>query len=282
MRDAAEREDGAARGQRGQVGGEIVVAGAYLGRRRLVVRRQAFHRVRDPAGDEREAVVAPGRDRLRREAVRVQRRVQQDPGVIAGERPAAGVRAVHSRREPDDHERGVGGAERRHRSAEVARIRLVHAIEERREPRAAAAIGVVRRRRGGFWQNVGARHGGEAYHDQRTPPLPARQRLRCRNPSLTMLPAEPKLEVRSCLPPRANGNGRKPPLLFVHGGYCDAWCWAPHFLPWFAAKGYARARALAARPRRVGRPRDDVRDRPRRFRRRRRARRCRAARRRRC
>ncbi len=54
-----------------------------------------------------------------------------------------------------------------------------------------------------------------------------------------MLPVEPNLEVRSCLPARTKGNGRKPPLLFVHGGYCDAWCWAPHFLPWFAAQGYA-------------------------------------------
>jgi len=50
-----------------------------------------------------------------------------------------------------------------------------------------------------------------------------------------MLPPEPNLEVRSRLPARASG---KPPLLFVHGGYCDAWCWEPHFLPWFAARGY--------------------------------------------
>ncbi len=61
-----------------------------------------------------------------------------------------------------------------------------------------------------------------------------------------MLPAESKLEVRTCLPARANGNGGKPPLLFVHGGYCDAWCWAPYFLPWFAQKGYA-AHALSLR-----------------------------------
>jgi non-heme chloroperoxidase len=57
-----------------------------------------------------------------------------------------------------------------------------------------------------------------------------------------MLPAELSLETRSRLPARtttkANGNGRKPPLLFVHGGYCDGWCWEPHFLPWFAALGY--------------------------------------------
>jgi pimeloyl-ACP methyl ester carboxylesterase len=43
------------------------------------------------------------------------------------------------------------------------------------------------------------------------------------------------LEVRSRTPPRAS---RKPPLLFVHGGYCDAWCWEPYFLPWFAARGW--------------------------------------------
>jgi pimeloyl-ACP methyl ester carboxylesterase len=51
------------------------------------------------------------------------------------------------------------------------------------------------------------------------------------------------IEVRSQLPPRAS---RKPPLLFVHGGYCDAWCWEPHFLPWFAAKGWP-AYALSLR-----------------------------------
>jgi non-heme chloroperoxidase len=58
-----------------------------------------------------------------------------------------------------------------------------------------------------------------------------------------MLPAEVHLEVRSRLPARAgaksDGTGRKPPLLFVHGGYTDSWCWDPHFLPWFAAQGYA-------------------------------------------
>jgi non-heme chloroperoxidase len=58
-----------------------------------------------------------------------------------------------------------------------------------------------------------------------------------------MLPPERNLEVRSHLPARTD---RKPPLLFVHGGYCDAWCWDPYFLPWFAARGYA-AHALSLR-----------------------------------
>jgi pimeloyl-ACP methyl ester carboxylesterase len=29
-----------------------------------------------------------------------------------------------------------------------------------------------------------------------------------------------------------------PPLLFVHGGFHGAWCWADHFMPWFADHGY--------------------------------------------
>ncbi|MCC6867646.1 MAG: alpha/beta fold hydrolase [Burkholderiales bacterium] len=43
------------------------------------------------------------------------------------------------------------------------------------------------------------------------------------------------LELRSRRPARAT---RKPPLLFVHGGYCDAWCWDRFFLPWFAELGH--------------------------------------------
>ena len=65
-----------------------------------------------------------------------------------------------------------------------------------------------------------------------------------------MLPAEPNLEIRSRLPARNGSNGErkapKPPLLFIHGGYCDAWCWEPYFLPWFAGLGY-RSYAVSLR-----------------------------------
>ncbi|MEW6689712.1 MAG: alpha/beta fold hydrolase [Pseudomonadota bacterium] len=36
------------------------------------------------------------------------------------------------------------------------------------------------------------------------------------------------------------------PLLFVHGAYVGAWCWAEHFLDWFAARGFA-AHAVSLR-----------------------------------
>lgn len=66
---------------------------------------------------------------------------------------------------------------------------------------------------------------------------------RAHAPSRRMLPLEPRLEVRSRLPATPSA---KPPLLFVHGGYCDAWCWDPYFLPWFAKRGHA-AHALSLR-----------------------------------
>lgn len=31
----------------------------------------------------------------------------------------------------------------------------------------------------------------------------------------------------------------RPPLLFVHGAYCAAWCWDEHFLPFFAENGWS-------------------------------------------
>lgn len=58
-----------------------------------------------------------------------------------------------------------------------------------------------------------------------------------------MLASPYDLEVRSRLPARAS---RRPPLLFVHGGYTDSWCWEPHFLGWFAARGWP-AYALSLR-----------------------------------
>lgn len=42
------------------------------------------------------------------------------------------------------------------------------------------------------------------------------------------------LELLACTPERAT----RPALLFVHGAFAGAWCWAEHFMPWFAARGY--------------------------------------------
>jgi len=46
----------------------------------------------------------------------------------------------------------------------------------------------------------------------------------------------PRLEL---IHEAAQGTERNaPPLLFVHGAFCAAWCWQSHFLPWFSRQGY--------------------------------------------
>jgi non-heme chloroperoxidase len=45
-----------------------------------------------------------------------------------------------------------------------------------------------------------------------------------------------ELEVLSQTPA---GPAKPEPLLFVHGAYTAAWCWAEHFLPFFAGAGYS-------------------------------------------
>lgn len=44
------------------------------------------------------------------------------------------------------------------------------------------------------------------------------------------------LEVLTALP---QGKAHDTPLLFVHGAHAGAWCWQEHFLPFFAARGWA-------------------------------------------
>jgi len=61
------------------------------------------------------------------------------------------------------------------------------------------------------------------------------------------------LELLGCTP--ATDSDRAP-LLFVHGAYVGAWCWAEHWLPWFAAQGYpAYAPSLRGHGRSAGRER---------------------------
>jgi alpha-beta hydrolase superfamily lysophospholipase len=52
-----------------------------------------------------------------------------------------------------------------------------------------------------------------------------------------------KLEVITA---EAVSEARPTPILFVHGMWHGAWCWAEHFLPYFAGQGYT-AHALSVR-----------------------------------
>lgn len=37
----------------------------------------------------------------------------------------------------------------------------------------------------------------------------------------------------------SNGLHRRPPLLFLHGSFHSSWCWAEHYMPYFASHGYS-------------------------------------------
>ncbi|KAL5215413.1 hypothetical protein ABZP36_006814 [Zizania latifolia] len=53
------------------------------------------------------------------------------------------------------------------------------------------------------------------------------------------LPCGLDLEVIAQQPPvPAPGGGERPPLVFVHGSFHAAWCWAEHWLPFFSGAGF--------------------------------------------
>ena len=105
VRDRSQRDHDAAGPQCGQFALEIAVALPHFGRQRLVAGRQAFHGVRDAAVDELEPVIGADRLGARGKSVRMQRAIQEDARMVAGERPTRAVRTVQAGRKPDDESR---------------------------------------------------------------------------------------------------------------------------------------------------------------------------------
>src|SRR4029450_5868141 len=131
------------------------VARADLVRRRLVGGRQALHRVGDAAGDQQKSIVARRRFSSRCNTARMERFIEKNPRVIAGERPPARVCAMHSGSKADDHESRVLHAEWRHRSTKITAVLRSNHVEEGCKARTAAAFGIVGGGRCCFWQNGG-------------------------------------------------------------------------------------------------------------------------------
>ncbi|CAL9224414.1 unnamed protein product [Arabidopsis halleri] len=50
------------------------------------------------------------------------------------------------------------------------------------------------------------------------------------------LPSGLKMEVIEQR--RSKSERENPPLVFVHGSYHAAWCWAEHWLPFFSSSGF--------------------------------------------
>ena len=135
-----------------------------------------------------------------------------------------------------------------------------HRVEERRESRAAAAVGIVRRRTSrDFWQNGGLAGCGHAWRANPSTRVRRSRRARLLAPRLgsclhdaplSMLPIELDLELRSRLPARGKGNARSRRCSSCTAATATRWCWDAYFLPWFARARLCRVRVVAARTRR--------------------------------
>ena len=104
MRDPPQRDEDAGIGQLGLLRGQKFPTLVDLGRRRLVLRRKAFHRVDDDYTVEPESVVrarsifAPGQSHFGESFE------QQVPGIIAGERPARPIRPMLAGSKTDERQ----------------------------------------------------------------------------------------------------------------------------------------------------------------------------------
>ena len=181
--------------------------------------------------------------------------------MVAGERAAGGVRAVHARREPDDDEGGVDGAERRDRTAEVAGIAAFRTSSRNEcESCAAPARGIVRERGSGFWQNGGSFGGGHGTGAHPPPsmtwpapgvdavalPAPPPAGNRCAStprPISRCFPPNPTSRSARACPREQTATAASRRLLFVHGGYSDAWVLGPVLPALVRRKGLRLARA---------------------------------------
>ncbi len=119
-----------------------VVAGRDLGRCRLVLRWYALDRVRDPAARELEPICRGTRRWRACPAEQMQRLVQQDAGMVAGERPSGRVCTVEAGCQPYHQQPCTRIAERRHRCTVVGGVLCPALVEKPGEPRTAPALRV--------------------------------------------------------------------------------------------------------------------------------------------
>src|SRR3990170_8952241 len=107
VRDDPERQHYRPARERLELALEINVARCNLGGQRLVVRRQTLDRVRDAAALESQPVVGGDGFGALGKAEAVKRLIQQNAGVVSGERPPGAVGAVQPRCEPHDEQARV-------------------------------------------------------------------------------------------------------------------------------------------------------------------------------
>src|SRR5215472_9630014 len=142
MRDTTKRDD-RAQPRHGLDGrSKVGPAATDLCGQRLVLWRNASHRIADQAIDQLQAVVGPGLVVALGKAVFEQRRIKEIAGVVAGERPSCPVGALQSRSKPDDQHLTAVIAEGGDRRVEPSRLLGACGYAEIEKPWTQRAIAI--------------------------------------------------------------------------------------------------------------------------------------------
>ena len=120
---------------------EIVVTDFYFLCARLVLRRYAANGIGYPAIEQLQAVISGNRLGSGGEAVTVQGAVQEQTGVVAGERPARAIRAMQPGRKAHDKQACPLGPERRYWPRVIPRVLLSRGTDVVSQTGASPAFG---------------------------------------------------------------------------------------------------------------------------------------------
>jgi hypothetical protein len=142
MRYRPKRHDNAAGTDRGKLASQVLVAAIHFGGGGLVLGRQALDRIGDTAVPQYQAVVLRRRDRSVREAIIVERLIEQDAGMVAGERTSTGIGAVHAGGETDHEQVCLRIPEGWDWARIIGRILAVHLLQVAGQPCASATLRV--------------------------------------------------------------------------------------------------------------------------------------------
>jgi hypothetical protein len=119
---------------------QVIVARSNFRGRRFVFRRHTLDRVGNAAIGKPQAIARMRRGWLVGETKPVQRSIQQQAGMIAGERSSGAIRPMHTRGEPNDQQTRMRIAERCNRARMVVRVLGTHRIQVFSQTRTAAAV----------------------------------------------------------------------------------------------------------------------------------------------
>jgi hypothetical protein len=138
----AKRHDNATGADRSKLASQVLVAAIHLGGGRLVLGRQALDRIGDTAVPQHQTVVPRRRDRSVREAIIVECLIEQNAGMVAGERTSTGIGAVHAGGETDHEQAGPRIPEGWDWARIIGGVLPVHLLQMAGQPCASATLGV--------------------------------------------------------------------------------------------------------------------------------------------